>query len=367
MNRIFSFIPEQAVRVVDTYTNPVNVHSFKEMRFRTGVASMYNFHTPIGIYESKIINITNKQLSFLISQYKHYVGDWYSQELASTYTSLRTLGQDIRIAEPVFYFFDYECVNGWSHSFDCMYYLLYMYSVWKFNCKLLVVKSDNIHYNNTLTLIKNIFNVEYLFIEPNVNYIFSEFYCVRNYQNVFFHEVKEFVNTRLLQPIMVKYEGHPSFNTICKIKYKTKGNVNRLDTSFDRSETFDSSCKKQNITDISNLENEELKIYLLNKAVNIIVCWGSAYYININYYILDPSTKFISVLFHANIMSERKFLAVENKRVCQNLIGQSGDCVDQVYNTFQCTGEVIDNLNRLEDYVGRSTLLKSCETTIEVT
>lgn len=360
MSRVFSFIPREDVQFVDTYSDPARLHIFKDIRFRTGVASLYNFHTPIGIHDSKIINITNKQLSFQINQYKHHIGDWYSQELANTYNVLRTSNKsnDVRITDPMFYFFDYECVNGWSHSFDCMFYLLYMYSGWKFNCKLLVVKSDNVHYNNTLALIKNLFSVEYMYIEPNVNYVFSEFYCVRNYLNVLFHEVKDFVNKRVVQPILAKYEGHPYFDTICKIKYKTNGNLNRLDTSLDKSDVFTSACEKRSIVDISNLENEELKIYLLNKATNIIVCWGSAYYININYYVQDVSTKFVSVLFHKNIMGERNFLTVENGTISQNLIGQSGEYVDQVYNTFRCNGEVIDSIDNLEDYTSRSVLLK---------
>ena len=360
MSRVFSFIPHDDVRIVDAYDNPAQLHCFKEMRFRTGIASLYNFHTPIGIHDSKIVNITNKQLSFQIYQYKHHIGDWYSQELANTYNALRTSDKsdDVRIAEPVFYFFDYECVNGWSHSFDCMFYLLFMYSTWNFNCKLLVVKSDNVHYNNTLKLIKSLFHVDYVYIEPNVNYTFSEFYCVRNYLNVLFHEVKDFVNKRVVQPILAKYEGHPYADTICKIKYKTVGNVNRLDTSLERSDVFAKACAERNIMDISDLENEELKIYLLNKATNVIVCWGSAYYININYYIQDTSTKFISVLFHKNIMSERNFLTVENGKVSQNLTNQSGVYVDQEYNTFRCNGEVIDNIDTLEDYASRSVLLK---------
>ena len=360
MSKILTYIPEQDIRIVDTYNGPTRLHTYKEIRFRTQVASMYNFHTPIGIHDSKIINITNKQLSFLLHQYTHYLGDWYSHALLETYNSLRNANtsNDVRITEPVFYFFDYECVNGWSHSFDCMFYLLYVYSTWKFNCKLLVVKSDNIHYNNTLKLIKDFFKVDYIYIEPNVNYVFSEFYCVRNFVNTFFHEVKEFVNERLVTPILIKYEGHPYHEAICKIKYKTKGNLNRLDTSVDVSDAFVDACARKNITDISHLENEELKIYLLNKASTIIVCWGSAYYININYYILDVSNKFVSVIFHKNIMDERKFLTVNDNVIRQNLKDQSGMFVNQVYNTFQCKGEVIDNVSTLEDYMRGTALLK---------
>ena len=361
MSRIFSFIPEKDVRVVDTYTGPLRLHYYKDLRFRTQIAGLYNFHTPLGIHDSKIINITNKQLSFLVYQYKHYLGDWYSDTLRNTYNTLRTSNslKDVRITEPVFYFFDFECVNGWSHSFDCMFYLLYVYSAWKFNCKLLVVKSDNVHYNNTLKLIKDFFKVEYIYIDPNINYVFSEFYCVRNFMNTLFHEVKDFVNERIVKPILIKYEGHPHYDTICKIKYKTKGNLNRLDTSVDVSDTFVNACADRNIIDISHLEDEEMKIYLLNKATNIIVCWGSAYYININYYILDVSDKFVSVVFHKNIMDERKFLTVTEGVITQNLKDQSGTFVDQVYNTFRCKGEVIDNVSTLDEYMEKSTMFNS--------
>lgn len=350
MTQVFQYIPVHDVNYVDSYEGPVRLHTFSNMRFRTQLASQHSFQIPLGIHNSKIINITNKQLSFLIQQTNHHIYDNYSAELLGVYNNLRANpNEDIQIDEPVFYFFDYESVSGTVHSYDCMFYLLYMYCNWKFNCRLLVVKSNNVYYNTTLALIKKYFNVDFLYIEPNKNYNFKEFHCIRNYVNVLFHEVKNFVNERLIDPVMKKFEGKEYYKNVCKIKY---GNPNDAHSgyNFSRTEKFNTLCKTYDVYDISNIEDEEYKIYLLNKAENIIVSWGSIYYINIVYYLRNHQDHFISVLFHKNLMAERSFL----QNGYQNIGHHCGKCTNQVYTSLHINCEIIDNMTSLDQFVDQT-------------
>ena len=320
------------------------------------------FQTPIGVLSNnKIISLTNKQLSFLIQKYIHFLGHKYATDLKTTYNKIVTESNNevIVIEEPAFQFFDYESVNGTGHSYDLMFFLLYCYKVNNLKAKMLVVESDNKYYNSLLELIKKYFKIEYLFIKPNQTYLFKTFMCTRSYQNILFNEVKEFINLNLIDKIIKKYEECNStfYKNIIKIKYENTNVINRLNTGFVKTEHLSKFLNNNKMFDLSDIDdNEELKIYLINKATNIVINWG--YYININYYLLDSKEKFISVIFHTNIMAERVMIKnINDKTFKQDMPGEfCANLNDQFYNKFEFVGEVIDNITNIDDFISETKL-----------
>jgi hypothetical protein len=359
--QVFNYFNIDDIIFVDDYKNLIKLHEFENIKFRSEISHFKNFQTPLGVNEdNKIISITNKQLSFLIQEFFHYIGGEYGEDLKTTYQNI--INSDIKnmevIDESVFLFFDYESVNGTVHSYDLIFYLLYHYLSFNLNCKLLVVESDNKYYNLLLELIKKYFNVEYLFIKNNKTYFCKNLKCIRSYINIFFNEVKEFVNNKLIIPIIKKYEKIPKkyYETVIKIKYTDKSNLNSH-YSYDKTENFANFMTINNILDLNNIEDEELKIYYLNKANNIIISWGSTYYININYYLINTKDKFISLLYHPNIMSEAEFIINKGDYYLQYMPEYfTNNCVDQVYNKWTFYGEIFHNIDDLEMFITNTKL-----------
>jgi hypothetical protein len=121
---------------------------------------------------------------------------------------------------------------------------------------------------------------------------------------------------------------------------------------------FDTFCKKNNIYDLNEIENnEELKIYIINKAENIIITWGSLYYININYYLLGSSGKFISLITHNNFGNNIPFFYIDNNIIIQQMPhGFTGGITDQYYNLFTSSGEILYNISNINDYISQTKL-----------
>jgi len=347
MHTLFNYIPKQSILDVDDYRGEERLHTFTDVGFRTQPSSQHGFFTPIGVINGKIISITNKQTSFLINEYSHDIGDWYSRELIDTYNALQR-GSLTPINETLFYFVDYDCANGWAHSFDHMIHLAYIYVKWNLSCKLLVIRCDNVYYNQTLALLSKYLGFNYVYAEPNTNYSLRRVICTRAYSNILFPHVKEFMNERIIDPIMKVYEGTPYFDSICRLKYHNPNNIDRLATSFQRSIKFEEYCKENSVKDVSDIHDDELRIYLFNKANKITVCWGSAFMINIMYYVKSVDEKYINVLFHRNSMLERVYLRNEANGYCMN-INTAPNFLDQLYCTFRFKGKVYDNLDTLED------------------
>jgi hypothetical protein len=362
MNEIFNYIDYNDIIHIDNYNNPLLLFKLNNIKFRSFNSQYLNFQVQLGINsENKIISITNKQFSFLIQKLNHFLGHEYANELKKNYEVLKSEEKtsDILIVEEnVFQFFDYESVSGTGHSYDLMFYLLCIYKINNLTAKLMVMESDNKYYNNLLNLIKTYFNVEYFYIKPNKTYLFKNFTCVRTYQNILFDYVKKFINNHLIEPIMNKYEklNEPYYDDIIRIKYENKNNINRTQMSFKKTDLFKDFCKNKNIFDLNDIDdNEELKIYLLNKAKIIRINWGSAYYININYYLKNTDNKTLSIIFHSNIMSERNFLNQQNDLFMQNLpLEYCDNILNNYYNDFNFKGEIIDNITDIDNYVLRT-------------
>ena len=257
MNNIFNYINYNDIIHLDKYDSKISLFKFDNIKFRTYNLDYINFQVPVGInINKKIISLTNKQLSFLIQKYFHFLGDNYANELKNNYDILKNVKNEeiIEIYDEVFQFFDYESVNSTSHSYDLMFYLLYHYKINNLKSKLLVVESSNKYYNSTLELIKKYFNIEYIYIQPYKTYLFKNFSCIRSYQNIFFNEVKNFININLIQPIINKYEGinEKYYDDIIKIKYENPNIIDRLNTSFIKTQLFNKFCSEKNIFDLNH-------------------------------------------------------------------------------------------------------------------
>jgi hypothetical protein len=358
MSQIFNYISYDSIYHLDNYNNAPSTYRFSNVMFRTHVSSSTNFFTPIGIHNNKIISVTNKQLSFLVKKYHHFLGDGYAIELKNTFDKIQssTIDDILTVNDEVFQFFDYESINGTVHSYDLMFHLLYYYKRNNLTSKLLVVESNNKYYNSTLELIKKYFDVEYLYIKPYKTYLFKKFSCTRSYQNIFFNHVKEFINVNLIQPIINKYTdiNEKCYDNVIKIKYKNPHAIDRLDSSYERTPLFNKFCVEKNVFDLNDIDdNEELKIFLLNKAKIIITTWGSSYYININYYLCNTQNKFISVIYHNNIMPETSLLTKINASTLnQNMPGHyCANITNQVYNNCSFEGEKIENISNIDRFV----------------
>jgi hypothetical protein len=216
------------------------------------------------------------------------------------------------------------------------------------------------YYNNLLSLIKSYFNVEYFYIKENKTYLFKHFSCVRSYQNIFFNEVKTFINQYLIEPIINKYDNlnEPYYDDIIKVKYLNPNIVDRLSIAFKKTELFCNFCKNKNIFDLNDIDNnEELKIYILNKSKIIRINWCSSYFININYYLQNTTNKFISIIFHKNILPEIDRLSCKNDIISQNMPPHyCGDITEQVYNNYSFKGEIIHNITNIDEYILRTNI-----------
>lgn len=358
---ILNYISNDEIIYVDNYDNlDIKINLFNNIKFRTYNSNYLNFQTQIGINtDNKIISSTNKQLSYLIQKWHHFLGDDYAIQLKNNFETLKNTNLDdfTIIEEQVFQFFDYESVSSTGHSFDLMFYLLYYYNNLNLGCKLLVVESNNKYYNSLLNLIKTYYNIEFLYIKEHTSYLFKKFMCIKTYQNVLFNHVKTFINDTLITNIINKYdkENIKYFDNVIKIKYNNNNTnlTNRFNQTFNKTDKLDLFIEKNKYFDLNNIDyNEELKIYYLNKSKNIIIDWGSSYYININYYLLNTNNKFINIIFHTNIMGERNFLINDNLIVKQQLpdvfyTGVSEDC--NIFSNFTFTGKIIDNISDINE------------------
>jgi len=359
MSNIFNYIPYDNINDVDNYTTgEILIYNFKNVKFRTHVSSLWGYQTPIGIHDNKIISITNKNLSFLIHKYRHFWGYEYANELKNTYESIKNETTFEVIYDEVLQFFDYDSVNGTGHSYDLMFYLLYHYKINNMTSKLLVVKTNNIYYNACLELIKKYFNVDYVFIETNKTYLFTKFNCIRTYQNILFNEVKDFINKYLIKPIIKKYDdmNEKYYDTIIKLKYKNIHDVARGCEYYQVNYRFYNYLLKNNIYDLNNsINDEEMKIYLINKAKHIIILGASStYYININYYLHDTNDVFITILSHPTSVDINWSFQIHDNIIKQHM--PSHYCVnimDQVYNNWSFKGEIIRDVENIDNVIER--------------
>jgi len=353
MSEIYQYISPNNILVLDDYSSTEsNIHTIENVSFRVEkCVDFYNFYSPIAIKENKIINISNKQFSFLIYKYHHFVGSQLANQIVSTYNNL--INDEKRyIDETVFQFMDYESIAGTGHAYDLIFYLLYIYKKFNLTCKLLVVNTTNKYYNTLLKLLSDYYNAEFLYIDTDKNYTFKNLICTRTYQNIFFNEVKEFINSTLITKILTKYNSFNFYKIVIKLKLTNKDNINRCNDSFHFTDKYINFIKQHNICDLNNIEDEDYKIYLLNKAENIITSCSSTYYINICYYLQNYSEKNINIVFHSHNTPDLWTFSTINNKIIQHMPGQfCGNITNQLYNNLSFDGNILSNINSIDEIV----------------
>ena len=280
------------INIIDDYRNDQKLFKLHDIRFKFRSSGTFVISS-IGLdTNNKIINITNK-----IQSYFSIVDYLLEMDLGNIIQRCNELVSNNNytiIEDEVFLFFD--CFPfAPVHNLDDTYNLLYFYKKSNLTCKLAVIKTDNYFYNQTLLSLQKYFNLEYIYLDFDTNYLFKNFYCTRQYHWLQ-KKAKEFINKEYINKIMEEYEGKEYYDNISIIKYEDTNNVSSLDT-FSKSELFNTFCKDYNIINLNNyITNLEYKIYLINKAKKIITNYLSPFNVNVYKHCSDFSNKEIFIL-----------------------------------------------------------------------
>lgn len=352
MVSIYEGFVKELIHVNDDYSGDIKIHCIENCLFHVSVSSELHFLTNVATVDGKIQSISNKQFYYLPEKLNASCGRLYLEDLKQSYlTILETPKNTIpHIPTPLFYFMDYESVNGTVHSYDILFYLMYVYKKSGLTCPLLIPKSTNVYFQNAKAMFEKYYDVCFYEIEMNQVYSFSKIFFVRTYLNTFFIEVKSFINETLIDPILEAHKDVPFYDTVARVKMKPKEQVFTIQSVFEESDIFSSFCKEHSIFLMPEDLSEELKIYYINKAKYSIITWGSIFYIFIDYYRKSTEDLYVSVIFHKHMMSQRCFIQTfpQYHRQIMYLCDQS---VAQVYNTLHFRGEIIEDLDSLDAFV----------------
>jgi len=339
---IFKELPIDIVNVVDDYKGVLKIHSFKNVKFNIKNDNSHGFNwrfSPVGIDENgKIINITNKILSyFSVLNYASI----NSHLIKESYNELNSSTDFITIEEEVFLFLD--CFPLASvHNLDDIYNLLYVYKKNNLNCKLLVLKTDDFYYNQSLESLKKYFNLEYIYLEVGKNYLFKNFKCGRQYHWIQ-PEALKFIHKNYIDVICEEYKNQPTYENISIIKTIHQPNASTWDT-FEITQNYINLMVKKNIFNIDNVrENLEYKIYLVNNAKNIITSYLSPFNVNLYKHCSKIEEKNIIILNNANIFVSG---TIVNDFKYMYTIGNQN--IYDFYGT-KIHGRVIDVVNSLDE------------------
>lgn len=356
---IYEKFPKENIHVNDDYTSAIHPILLSDTLIRIGNVCENGLVTGLAVNDGKAQSITNKQLFYQPNIIGGEVPVDYVVELYSTYNAiLQTPKEEYETIEtPVLYAIDYDCAQGTGHSYDFFFYLMYCYKELKLSCPLVVPKTEQYYINLLYDLLEKYYNIRLIRLESNKTYFCHQVICMRAYVNVFFPSVKNFINETMITPILEKFKDRPTYPIVAKLKVSPKHSVYTQGTIFQPTELFSRFCKENNVLLLDETFSEEEKIYYLNKANTILVTWGSIYYINIDYYLRDTNNKFISILFHKRIMPERRFIT---QHPFTRTIHQStaNSIQDNIYNTMTLNGEIIDNMESLDEFVEKTILKK---------
>jgi hypothetical protein len=272
-----SLVPN--IMICDDYKSKSKIKTFNNVKFRIEPEGPQSFTVhQIGVYDDKIINITHKMLSYFTLVNDNWT--YGHNQINKIYNELKKSSNVEEIDEEVFQFFDcfpYAPV----HNLDDTYNLLYTYISNGLKCKLLVLKTDNFYYNQTLNSLKEHFNLEYIYLDFNKNYKFKKFNCVRQYHWIQ-NDSLNFIHENYIKKICDKYKGKPTYDNICLIKTIHQTNASVVDT-FTFTDKFNNILKEKNIFNLDNLRDDlEYKIYVTNNAKNIIASYLSPFSVNIH-------------------------------------------------------------------------------------
>ena len=97
---------------------------------------------------------------------------------------------------------------------------------------------------------------------------------------------------------MEKFKDYPFYKNICRIKTYNTLNTDNTSNIFDVDLKYIEEKKFFNIHD--DIE-EDYKIYLINKADNLILTFGSIYIIYVYYYSLNRFDKCFTIISNSDI------------------------------------------------------------------
>ena len=297
------------VNIIDNYRNEQKLFILESIRYKFRSSGSFVISC-LGIdINNKIINITNKILSYF--SIMNYLPSMDLHNIIETYNELVTdINYEI-VEEEVFL-----CIDCFPfapvHNLDDIYNLLYFYKKNNLKCKLAVIKTDNFYYNQSLISLQKYFKLEYIYLEFNKNYLFKKLLCTRQYHWLQ-KEAHEFIRKEYIEKIIENNKDKPYFKNLSILKYETPHNVSNLDT-FSKSEIYDNFCETKNIIDLNLYNNDlEYKIYLINKAEKIITGYLSPYNVNIYKHCSDFTNKEIILINGGNNKQENNLNKHFNK------------------------------------------------------
>ena len=300
------------INFVDDYFGDSKIHNLENVKFRIENQSMMpwsKFQMALD-KNNKIINISNKMLSYFTIL--NYIS--LSSSFIKQCRDIIVNDDDvITIEEEVFLFFD--CFPfAPVHNLDDTYNLLYEYKKNNLKSKLLVIKTDNFYYNQTLESLRKYFNLEYVYLDINKTYHFEKFKCVRQY-HFLQKEASKYIKQNYIQKILDNYVAFPAIENISIIKTSHPTNCSEVDT-FQITDSFKSFANNKNIFDTNILrENLEHKIYIINSAKNILVSYLSPFMVNIYNHTIDTENKNFLILNGRSVGSiNNQFLRVGNNK-----------------------------------------------------
>ena len=361
IDKVCKYFDKTQILFTHKYQHDSEIKTFNNVRFRSQPVNN-QLITNIGLVNNLILNTTNKSFSWYSNK---KMGDELVDSTKDTYFNLIYNKEiDIVIDEPVFLFMDYESTTSTSHAYDLQFFLLYKYCNSDIKCKLLVVKSENKYYNKLLKLIKDNYDIEYLYIDTNVNYRFSTFYSIQSHYNIFFDYVKTFINETLIKKIMLKYSSQnaPYYDNLCKIKYQNPDLFNMNNSNFKSTEEFANYCSSNNILNLDLVDDDEYRIYLLNMSKKVTISWGSNLIINIAYYMLDLSNKEIIIACNKGDHCEDYIKCIDTNtyKLCMPRWHTKG-YMDGVYNNLIIKGHLLTGLesdSKLLDVLDNKNVIK---------
>jgi len=321
------------ITIYDDYKSKSEVKSFNDVKFRIEPEGPQSFTVhQIGVCGNQIINITHKMLSYFTLVNNNWT--YGHNEINKIYNNIQNSSIFEMVDEEVFQFFDcfpYAPV----HNLDDTYNLLYSYVKSGLTCKLLVLKTDNYYYNQTINSLKEYFNLEYFYLEPHKNYKFKKFNCVRQYHWIQ-NDALSFIHDNYIKKICNKIIDKPTYDNICLIKTVHPTNTSTVDT-FNITNNFSNILKEKNIFNLDNIRDDlEYKIYLVNNAKNIIISYLSPFNVNIHKHCVKTDDKNFIIL---------------NGGYGGSIIPHFTKLLDNKYNFYgrEINGVLIDNKISLDD------------------
>jgi hypothetical protein len=295
-SKIYNYVNVDSVKIVDDYTEKEQqVFEFNDVKFKVTHEAPNSFTVnPVALTkDNKIINISHKAFSYfaLLDYYLDH------QQIIENSNDLLNNNNFEYIEEEVFMFFDcfpYAAV----HNTDDMYNLLYFYKKNNLKCKLLVLKTDNFFYNQTIESLKNVFKLEYIYLDLGKKYIFKNFKCTRQYHWIQ-DEALKFIKDKYIKKICDEF-NHEKKDNVSLLKIMENENASNWDYVH-VTDKFKLHMQKENFYDLNLLKNDlHKKIYLINNSKKILITYLSPFNINVYKHCIDYSDKIINIIHPSN-------------------------------------------------------------------